>query len=384
MRKFLTTTSRVLVGVLFIISGFVKANDPLGFSYKLDEYFVVFHMEWMSAISLWLAMFISVFEMAVGLALLLGARMKQTAWILLLMILFFSFLTFYSAYFDVVKDCGCFGDALHLTPWQSFTKDAVLLVLILIIFFNRNSITPLLGEKASNLVAYTGFLVALFFSIYCYRHLPVIDFRPYAIGKNILEGMKSAEERGLQPPQYAVKYRMKNMITGKDTVILSSDYTAAKMWEDTTWGQPKAEGENIKIKDGYEPPIHGFTISNDNGDFTQEFLKKPGHKFILVAYDIAKTNESAQHKINDFVALAQKAKVPFIGLTASTPQQIDVFRHEHNSMFDYYFSDNTALKTVVRSNPGLVLLNGPVVEMMWHYNDFPSFDEVRAKYLEKK
>jgi uncharacterized membrane protein YphA (DoxX/SURF4 family) len=384
MRSFLTTTSRILVGVLFIVSGFIKANDPLGFSYKLDEYFTVFHVDWMSAISLWLSIFISVFEIAVGFALLIGARMRQTAWALLLMIVFFSFLTFYSAYFDVVKDCGCFGDALHLTPWQSFTKDVVLLVLILIIFFNRNAITPLFGEKATNLIAYTGLLVSLFFAIYTYRHLPVIDFRPYAIGKNISEGMKSAEERGLQPPQYAVKYRMKNLVTGKDTLIMSTDYTAAKMWEDTTWGQPKAEGESIKMKDGYEPPIHGFTISNEEGDYTQEFLQKPGHKFILVAYDITKTNQDVQHKINDFVALCQKAKIPFIGLTASASQEVDAFRHEHNSMFDYYYSDNTALKTVVRSNPGLVLLNGATVEMMWHYNDFPSFDEVKTNYLDKK
>src|SRR6266496_4062431 len=190
MRKFLTITSRILVGVLFIISGFIKANDPLGFSYKLDEYFTVFHMEWMSAISLGLAIFISVFEIAVGFALLLGARIKQTAWTLLIMILFFLFLTFYSAYFDVVKDCGCFGDALHLSPWQSFSKDVALLVLVLIIFFNRKNITPLFGERASSLIAYTGFLVALFFTIYTYRHLPVIDFRPYKIGTNILEGMK--------------------------------------------------------------------------------------------------------------------------------------------------------------------------------------------------
>jgi uncharacterized membrane protein YphA (DoxX/SURF4 family) len=147
MRSFLTITSRILVGVLFIVSGFIKANDPLGFSYKLNEYFIVFHMEWMQVISLGLSILISVFEITVGFALLIGARIRQTAWALLLMIVFFSFLTFYSAYFDVVKDCGCFGDALHLTPWQSFSKDVVLLVLILIIFFNRNSITPLFGEK---------------------------------------------------------------------------------------------------------------------------------------------------------------------------------------------------------------------------------------------
>src|SRR5688572_28216775 len=179
--KFITAFSRIFIGVLFIISGLIKANDPLGFSYKLDEYFTVFSVESLTAISLPLAMFICIIEVGLGVAALMGYRMVLVTWLLLLMIVFFSFLTFYSAWFDVVKDCGCFGDALKLTPWQSFTKDILLLVLILIIFFNRNTITPLFGEKATNLIAYTGLLIALFFAVYTYRHLPVIDFRPYAI-----------------------------------------------------------------------------------------------------------------------------------------------------------------------------------------------------------
>ncbi len=375
MRSFLTTTSRILVGVLFIVSGFVKANDPLGFSYKLDEYFIVFHIDWMSAVSLWLAMFISVFEMAVGFALLLGARMRQTAWILLLMIVFFTFLTFYSAYFDVVKDCGCFGDALHLTPWQSFSKDAVLLVLILIIFFNRNSITPLLGEKASGLIAYTGFLVSLFFSIYCYRHLPVIDFRPYKIGSNILEGMKLPPNAKQQITEMVFIYE-KN---GKKIELKPDEL--AKI--DDTYKY--IDRKDKVIQEGDHPKIHDFNMYDADGkDYAQEYLSKPGYKFMLVAYDLNKSNEKAQHKINDFVALCQKAKIPFAGVTATAPKETDVFRHEHNSMFDYYYGDNTALKTIIRSNPGLVLLNGATVQMMWHYNDFPSFDEVKEKFLGKK
>src|SRR5205085_579177 len=132
--KLLANIARFLVGVLFIISGFIKANDPLGFSYKLDEYFVVFHMEWMSHISLALAILICAAEIGLGVATLMGARMNFTSWSLLLMIVFFTFLTFYSWYFNKVTDCGCFGDALHLTPFQSFMKDIVLLVLILLIF----------------------------------------------------------------------------------------------------------------------------------------------------------------------------------------------------------------------------------------------------------
>ena len=145
--KVLAQISRVLVGVLFIISGFIKANDALGFSYKLDEYFTVFHMPWLSHVSLVMAIVICAFEIGLGVALLLGAKMQFTAWSLLLMIIFFTFLTFWSWKFDVVKDCGCFGDALHLEPFQSFMKDCVLLVLILFIFIGRNEIKPLFGDR---------------------------------------------------------------------------------------------------------------------------------------------------------------------------------------------------------------------------------------------
>ena len=187
--KVLAQISRVFVGILFIISGFIKANDPLGFSYKLDEYFQVFHMPWLSAVSLALAIGICAFEIGLGVALLLGAKMRFTAWSLLLMIVFFTFLTFYSWKFDVVKDCGCFGDALHLKPFESFMKDVILFVLILFIFIKRNEIKPLFGESFY-LAGVCRLCCFPHFSIYCYRHLPMIDFRPYAIGKSIPEGMK--------------------------------------------------------------------------------------------------------------------------------------------------------------------------------------------------
>ncbi|HLG35602.1 MAG TPA: BT_3928 family protein [Bacteroidia bacterium] len=374
MRNTLTTISRILVGVLFIISGFIKANDPLGFAYKLDEYFVVFHTEWMSSVSLYLSMFICVFEVALGFALLLGAKIRAVAWSLLLMILFFTFLTFYSAYFDVVKDCGCFGDALHLTPWQSFTKDAVLLVLILIIFINRKNISSLLGEKASNLVAYTFMLVSFFFTLYCYRHLPVIDFRPYAVGKNILEGMTL-------PPDAKQTITEMIFIYEKDGKKVELNTEQLKTIDET---YKFVDRKDKVIQQGDVPHIHDFNMYDDDGaDYKEEFLSFPGYKFMLVAYDINKSDENVQHKINDFAALCQKEKIPFIGLSGSVAKDIDVFRHEHNSMFNYYQCDMTTLKTIIRSNPGLVLLNGATVVAIWHYNDFPSFDEVKGKHLSK-
>lgn len=365
--KVLAQISRVFVGVLFIISGFIKANDPLGFSYKLDEYFTVFHMEWLSSASLWLAIGICAFEIGLGIALLLGAKMKFTAWSLLLMIVFFTFLTFYSWKFDVVKDCGCFGDALHLEPFQSFMKDIILLFFIIWIFAGRNLIKPLFGDKASTWLAYLGFVASFTFSMVCYAHLPYIDFRPYAVGKSIPEGMKL-------PP--GAKKEVVEMV-----FIYEKDGKKIELKQDEL-GKVDSTYKFIDRTDkvlveGDHPAIHDFGITSvDGSDITEDVLSQP-NIFLLVSYDITHADEDVQGQINDFVALCQKQGIEFIGLTSSGSKEVDEFRHKHNSMFEYYTTDQTTLKTMIRSNPGLMLLQKGVVKAMWHHNDFPTFDEAK-------
>jgi len=372
--KFIANLSRVLVGVLFIISGFIKANDPLGFSYKLDEYFVVFNMPWLSFASLFLAVVICAFEIGLGVAMLIGAKMVHTVWSSLIMIVFFTFLTFYSWKFDVVKDCGCFGDALHLTPFQSFMKDVILLALILFIFLKRHQIKPLFGHRSSTFVAYGGFLASVIFSMYCIRHLPIIDFRPYAIGKNISEGMKL-------PPGALTDSVVMVFTYEKDGKQIELDMEGIKSVDET---YKFIDRKDKVIREGDKPPIHDFSITAVDGtDLTSDVLNQ-NEVFLLVAYDINKSNKEVQSKVNDFVALCQKSGIEFIGLTASVPGEVDVFRHEHNSTFDYYSCDATTLKTMVRSNPGLMLLKKGTVVAMWHQNDFPTFDEVKSHYLSDK
>jgi len=371
--KILAQISRVLVGILFIISGFIKANDPLGFSYKLKEYFEVFNVPWLGAAALGLAIIICAAEIGLGVALLLGAKMRFTSWSLLIMILFFTWLTFYSWYFNKVTDCGCFGDALHLTPYQSFMKDIVLLVLILFIFIKRKEIEPLFGDRASTVLSYAGFIASFLFSVYCYLHLPVIDFRPYAIGKNIKEGM--------QLPPDAVKDSVVMLFTyekdGKKVELTSDQLKDI----DTTY--KFIDRKDKVIREGDHPAIHDFSIvSSDGTDVTEDVLNMD-NVFILVANDISKSNGKVQGKVNDFVSLAQQKGVEFIGLTGSSQKDVDAFRHEHNSMFEYYRCDETALRTMIRSNPGLILLKKGTVTAMWHYNDFPTFDEVKNRYLGK-
>ncbi len=367
--KTLGQISRILVGVLFIISGFIKANDALGFSYKLDEYFVVFQMPWLSHVSLLLSILICAFEIGLGIALLLGAKMHFTSWSLLIMIIFFTFLTFWSWKFDVVKDCGCFGDALHLTPFQSFMKDVVLFVLIFFIFINRNNIKPLLGESVSTWFSYLGFIGSFIFSVYCYRHLPVIDFRPYAVGKNIPEGMKLPPDAKKDSVVMIFIYEK----DGKKHEIGQNELATAGI--DESW--KFIDRTDKVIHEGDKPKIHDFSISASDGtDITSNVLSMK-NVFLLVSYQINNSNKDAQGTINDFVALCQKDGVEFVGLTGSSRKDIEEFRHKHNSMFEYYNTDETALKTMIRSNPGLMLLNSGTVTAMWHYNDFPSYDEAK-------
>lgn len=373
--KYLVTLSRILVGVLFIISGFIKANDTLGFSYKLDEYFLVFNTPFFSHFSVALAQFICVAEIVLGVATLVGWRMNIVSWMLLLMIIFFSFLTFYSAYFDVVKDCGCFGDALHLKPWQSFQKDLYLLIFVTIIFLWRNKIKPLFSLKATRGVVIGSVVLSSLFTYYTYAHLPYIDFRPYAIGKNIKEGM-------LLPP---------GAITDSTVIMFKYKAKDGTVKEFTVDGLP-SDLENYEyvdrvdkvIREGDKPKIHDFKIVDASGtDFTDKFLENPDYSFMLVAYDLSKTDKSVQKKINAFVDECNKNKVQFFGLTSTVAEETDLFRHENQSMFDYYFCDGTALKTIIRSNPGLVLLKNGTVINMWHANDFPLWQDVNAKYLKK-
>src|ERR1700712_2103969 len=179
--------ARIIVGLLFIFSGLIKANDPLGFSYKLEEYFEVFHITFLNGFALSIAILLCALEMILGFALLIGVRAVSVAWGLLLLIIFFAFLTFYSAYFKVVQTCGCFGDAIPLTPWQSFSKDLVLLLLILVIFYNKTKIQPLFTAKTGDRLLLGAAVVSIGIGFYTYNCLPVIDFLPYKVGANILD-----------------------------------------------------------------------------------------------------------------------------------------------------------------------------------------------------
>lgn len=407
MRKFLRIIC-ILVGVLFIVSGFVKAVDPVGFSIKLDEYFEVFAADtesvgfisafflWLTNISIYLSMFFCVLEMVLGFMLVFGIRMELTSWLLLLIIVFFTWLTGYSAVTGKVTDCGCFGDAMKLTPWQSFNKDIVLMVFILIIFAFRQKIKPVFEGKYTSTLLLTVFTVASsYLTIYCYQHLPIIDFRAYKVGNDIREQMTLPE--GKVPDQYVTILTYKNKATGEvgDYVMTNNNETQAAWfsernlrslpWQDSLW---MSSNEFVKstseiVVKGAQPKITDFKVwDQGNQDATSLVLDEPGYHFWVIAQDMSKTNKYSFENINQLASDCEKNRIQFVGITSTSYELLDPIRHELNAPFPFYYADGTVLKTIIRSNPGLVLLKGSKVLAQWHYNDIPAYNEVRDKYFD--
>ncbi len=376
--KYITYLSRLVVGALFIISGLIKANDAIGFSYKLEEYFAadVLNLEFLIPFALVMAAAICIVEIVLGVMVLIGSRPKLASWSLLGMIVFFTFLTFYSAYFNKVTDCGCFGDAIKLTPWGSFKKDLILLVFILVIFFQQHNIKSFLKPRMENMLLAIVTFFCFAFVYETHNHLPIKDFRPYAIGKNIQEGMKTCEELEFTCPEIAYIYKVKDKITGQEMDILSSVYLAD--WE--KYDFVSSTDETVVLQEGYEPPIHDFSISMSETDYTNMVLDED-YAFLLVCYNINKTDNGQQENINDFYASSLMNNVPFFALSASSDEDLSKFKEANEIAYETYFTDETTLKTIVRSNPGLLLLNKGTVVGKWHYNDFPKFETIQNQYL---
>lgn len=357
--KYLVGISRIFVGILFIISGFVKLNDPLGFSYKLQEYFGpdVLNLTFLEPYALGIAIIVVVFEVVLGVFLLIGYKPKFTVWSLLLMIIFFTFLTFYSAYFDKVKECGCFGDALPMTPWQSFTKDVVLLVLILVLFFGVRHIKPIFGKLATTVVALLGFLASLSFAYYVLMHLPAIDFRAYKIGDNIQENMKLAPNAKKAIIDYVWTYTL----DGEEKTLIDRGLGPAKYDEILN-----VETKEIQAAD--LPKIQDFSIETEDEDLTMYFLEKD-KLMMIVVYDLRSSEREGVKKLKALSDNALEKGYTVIGMTTSDEATKQKIKTEYGFNFDFYLCDEKVLKTIVRSNPGVVILNKGTVTQKKHWND---------------
>jgi uncharacterized membrane protein YphA (DoxX/SURF4 family) len=383
MKNGLVWFCRIAVGLLFIFSGLIKANDPLGFSYKLEEYFEVFHMTFLNGFALSLSILLCALEMILGIALLIGARAVQVIWGLLLLIVFFAFLTFYSAFFKVVQTCGCFGDAIPLTPWQSFTKDLILLLLILVLFVNRFKIKSLANKRTGDQLLIAATVLSVGFGLYTYNFLPVVDFLPYKIGANIWDEMQTPP--GAKPDEYEVTYHLTNIKTKETKVMSDKEYLKTAIWKDTNW-EIKGNPESRLVKKGFEPKIRDLAIQDAQGNaYNKELLSNPFYSLVIVAYNLDETNGEAINRINALAMnLIQNFNTRTILLTSNAPESAQKFAKEHRLVSELFYADGVPLKTMVRSNPGIILLKNGVVINKWHYHNMPKFDDLVKTYFAKQ
>ena len=382
--NYLLTFARVFTGLLFIFSGLIKANDPTGFGYKLEEYFLVFGTQFLNDYAVMMAITICGLEILLGALLLLGFWKRTVAWGLLLLILFFTFLTFYSAFFEVVTSCGCFGDAIPLTPWQSFGKDLVLLALILIIFFNREAIRPIIASKSTQVfVTAILIIVSVGIGIYTVNYLPFIDFLPYKKGNNLPALMTLPE--GEVGDQYDIIYTLRHKTSGDEKEVSDKVYLADELWKDESW-EIVGDPESKLVKKGYQVPIPDLLISDANGeDVTQQLIENPYYNIVVVAWNLDQTNLEALHRINELVTeiAGTYNNIRMILLTASGTQQAEQISRETHLLTEIFYADAVPLKSMVRANPGVLLLRNGVVIDKWHHNTLPDFNTLDNRYFRK-
>jgi len=348
--KYLVQVIRFFIAITFIFSGIVKLIDPIGTKIKMLEYFSedVLNLTFLSPYALEISFFIILFECILGVALLLGYRIDLTLKLLFLLTTFFLFLTWYSAYYNKVTDCGCFGDAIKLSAWETFYKNVIFLIMITFLIFKKKFIFQLFNSKINTIILITITILSSFLMIYTIKHLPLIDFRPYAIGQNIKEGMSIPKDA----PQPKFKEIWYYKINGEIKEFST---------EDEPWNIEGAEfvdRKTITISEGYVPPIHDFSIDNEmEGDITEQVLNEP-EIYLIISYQPSAVGDEEKKIINDYAQkLTQKGK-KVIGLFAVTDEQII-----KSFQFPLYLTDATTLKTMIRSNPGVIKLEyGTITE----------------------
>jgi len=353
---------RFSYAIFLLFSGFLKLIDPLGFSYKLQEYFEVFGMEWLIPLSLFLAIFVVVFELFLGFFLIYGVHVKKVMWGNLLLMLFFTFLTFFSAYFNKVTDCGCFGDFMKLDPWDSFFKDVYLVFISIVLFIKQKDIKQIWSVHVTNRLLIGNLLLVAMVSIYTLLHIPLLDFRAYKVGTNIVKD-RQLPSNAKQDIYEDIWYYEVN----EETREFST--------EDEPW---KIQGAVFKdrksklISKGDEPLIHDFDIIDEYSgrDMTDSILSMD-RVFLLITYDIEKTNLNGHSNIRGFIQSVMNREIPVFGLSSSSAEDLEN-RLENNSLkHPYFLVDQITLKTMIRANPGLFLLENGFVIDKWHWRDVP-------------
>ena len=359
----ITTVCRFVLAVVFIFSGFVKAIDPLGTQYKIQDYLDAFGWTdvFPESIPFIAAALLGMLEFCLGVYLFFGIRRIIAPRAVVAVMAIMTPLTFWLALDNPVSDCGCFGDAVVLTNWETFGKNVVLLAMSLVVLKWRKRIFPLATTRFDWLIALYGFLYIFCMTIYCYRHLPVFDFRPYYVGADIRQGMEIPE--GKEPTEFETRF-----VLQKDGV--EKEFTLEN-YPDSTW--TFVDSRTVVKKKGYEPPIHDFSMIRyeDGEDITEQVLADERYTFLLVAHQLEQASDSRIDLINELYDYCLEYGYAFYCLTSSSDEDILKWQEDTGAEYPFCLMDNITLKTMVRSNPGLILLKKGVVIHKWNIVDFP-------------
>ncbi len=351
--KLLINIIRVVVGLLFIFSGLIKANDPLGLSYKMQEFFELWGMEQFNSHTLWLSVVMIAFEIIAGIALLLGWRMKLFMWLLLLLIVFFTFLTGYAYLSGKFKNCGCFGDCIPITPLTSFLKDVILTVLILLLFRFRDQIKPVFSNKINIALMVLGTIFSFGVQWYMLNYLPMFDCLAYKKGNNIKEKMKMPE--GAITDSFAIRFVYQK--DGKDF-----EFAPEQLPEDLGSYTYKSREDKLVRKGNAEPPIKGFTLSGvTDADSTDIVLEQP-QAILLFAEDFSTPVTEWKDDFEKLYAAAKAKNIPVYAITGRSEEAKRQFATTAFNDIQIFTCDNTAIRTASRTNPSVYLLKKGTIE----------------------
>ncbi|HUV01165.1 MAG TPA: BT_3928 family protein [Bacteroidales bacterium] len=372
--KIIRIAGRIIVGLVFMFSGFVKAIDPMGFTYKFHDYFQAFHLGFLDFLSLPLSIFFCTIEFIAGLSVLSGIRQKEGIWVVMILMMIFTPLTLILALTNPVSDCGCFGDAIHLTNWQTFGKNIILVPFVLILFFAINSKSYRSLQKTE--WAILSSFVALFV-IFCFsnlRYLPVMDFLPYKTGTNIPEKMIIPE--GMPVNEYKTTFIYEKDGLKKEFTL--DNYPA----DDTSW--VFVDQVSVLVKKGYQPPINDLSITTvENEDLTDKILSDKGYSLLLISTKLKEADDENLQKGFELGSHCNEAGINFYVITSSVSDEVK----DYSNGLLFCTADEITLKTMVRSNPGYILLREGNIVGKWSWANVPENDwfkdEMAVRQIEK-
>jgi len=362
----LNVAARIFVGLVFLFSSFVKGVDPLGTSYKITEYLTTWQFgsltfEWLVPMATFMAMALIVAEFTVGVMLIFGSFRRLSAWVLALMMLFFTFTTLFDAITNEVTDCGCFGDAVKLTNWQTFWKNIVLDIPTVWIFLTMNLRRKKRFER-DLLVTIFAIVVMTIFGLFNINNEPCIDFRAWKVGNQMVEIDDTLEVKSY------VTYR--NTETGETEEFLSEELV--KKMEDPEW-ESLWEWESSRVEDPHEIKAAGFSMLDmEYNDHAQEFVGSPDYILIATIHHLDEVSEDGLTALRRTLDFAQESNLQMVLLTSSLPEEVESFLYSNKlDDLEFYFADATAIETMLRSNPGFLLMQNGEVKGKWHYKHLP-------------